>query len=710
MPDEAFNSRFPFTILGTNTTYSLAMRFVVVTAFPEKADIRDNTVYVRIDDKQLSYCVSQKNSENDLSLSSEGHIYHNKYLSLFERAQKYLESFYRNTRYLGNQEFTDESITTPGSDVQAIIQSAANSKHKPDMPVSYPYGETHSVLSATENDGIKGVSQLIAQSHQKLFNAIDGQFNPDKIRREKAGMAVPFNVVEGPDNLGYKVGHKIAEGLLKSLAAIAQGQLKLSYKAHSRGACETILIAHELQFVLEKIGSLSDELDENAVRQLIRGIKCEYTKRAFLDLMDNHDAKEEIIKLFNALSLKKDSFVEVDIEMSLLDPVPGNKPHLLPGEYITWKDERMFTIPKIVSKCIWAGYQNEHSECFAPVLPTAQDPLKTKFYRMMYPGHHGTASGNPYDQNCRPNITDPTGDKTKTVQLIHLLNMVDFDGKERAPVSSGIQDATLYQAIDRYKLLSSVDRTKHLLGLYETVLEHRSYYDYFNGTCYQFLRREGTLDPVRASEWWFGRQYRSIFSIKEKMAKKAKSTDYFGSRSEKLINAQHAALYLADLVGESFDFTSRALDCDYVNSIYQRFKNTDLSGIVDKTKFKEALSLLFFTATQSYLENSNQPDYFVAQAKKLTQFFNALSESSQAESSQENDAMTTLFRDEANKSLAIILMKRIETESQLAYFDQATLELLKEFYSNLAKCPAVSKENKDSLDNLASSSKPTSAL
>lgn len=698
MPSKVFNNHFPFTILGTNTNYSLAMRFVVVNAFPEKADIKDNTVYVRIDDvKLLSYCVSQKSSENDLSLSSEGHIYHNKYLSLFERTKKYLESFYRNTRYLGNQEFTDESIMTSGSDVQAIIQSAANSKHKPDMPVSYPFGETHSILSATENDRIKGVSQLIVQSYQNLFNVIDLQFNPDKIRRKNAGMAVPFNLVEGPDNLGYQVGNKIAEGLLKSLAAIAQGQFKLSYKAHSRGACETILVAYELQFVLDNIRKLSGELNEGTVHELIRGIKCEYTQKALQDLMANDIAKQEIMKLFNALSSKKDSVDQVDIEMSLLDPVPGNKPYLLPGEYITWKDERMFTIPKIVSKCFWVGYQNEHSECFAPVLPTPQDPLKTKFYRMMYPGHHGTASGNPYDQNCRMNIADPNGDKTKTVQLIHLLNMIDFDGVERDSVSFGIPDATLYQAINVYTHLSPVGRTKHLLGLYETVLENRAYYDYFNATCYQFLRREGTLDPSRASEWWFGRQYRSIYSIKDKMAKKVKSTDYFEPRSEKLINAQHAALYLADLVGESFDFTSSALDCDFVNSIYQRFNKIDLSRIVDKAKFKEALSILFFTATQSYSENINRRDYCVGQAEKLKQFFVVL-----CEPSQDNDEMTTLFKDEANKSLAIILTKRIETQSQFAYFDQNTLEFFEKFYCTFASYSAVSAENKAILVNLAS--------
>jgi hypothetical protein len=54
------------------------------------------------------------------------------------------------------------------------------------------------------------------------------------------------HVINGPDITGSNVGERIVTGLFLILKAVAEGKKSINISAHSRGAVQAILIAHEL--------------------------------------------------------------------------------------------------------------------------------------------------------------------------------------------------------------------------------------------------------------------------------------------------------------------------------------------------------------------------------------------------------------------------------------------------------------------------------
>lgn len=58
-------------------------------------------------------------------------------------------------------------------------------------------------------------------------------------------------IIDGPSTTGGNVYEKIGEATLAILDQIAQGQTTINIQAHSRGACEAIIVAHEIQRLID---------------------------------------------------------------------------------------------------------------------------------------------------------------------------------------------------------------------------------------------------------------------------------------------------------------------------------------------------------------------------------------------------------------------------------------------------------------------------
>ena len=101
----------------------------------------------------------------------------------------------------------------------------------------YPKGETLSVVSSLIKTNIPAKTTKVDTKNPYSFQA-------DEI-----------TVLSGPKTDGSNIGEKIALGLAAILKAITRGQTRINIIAHSRGAVESILIAHELETIQTSIAA-----------------------------------------------------------------------------------------------------------------------------------------------------------------------------------------------------------------------------------------------------------------------------------------------------------------------------------------------------------------------------------------------------------------------------------------------------------------------
>ncbi len=251
----------------------------------------------------------------------------------------------------------------------------------------YPKGETLSVIS----------------SLVKITTAPQPEANYPYQAKEIA-------VVNGPNTNASNVGEKIALGLAAALKAIAQGQKPINIIAHSRGAVESILIAHELEAIQKMISNcvtIDEVIHHLSEQQNQRWAKGKYVNNTpnIIPTLTSQLQKippEEKEAWFNNL---KNNISATSINFLGLDPVPGDV--FFP---ITWCDERFFTLPGIIKNAEIIYYENERSDWgFTPIYPDAvAADQNIRYYSM--PGHHGTGSaGNNAAQN--KTVVAPEGTK-----------------------------------------------------------------------------------------------------------------------------------------------------------------------------------------------------------------------------------------------------------------------------------------------------------
>ena len=289
----------------------------------------------------------------------------------------------------------------------------------------YPKGETLSIIATLAEPG--GTPQI----------------DPTNPRPYQSPKVV---VVNGPDTLGRSVGAKIAQGLASALHAITRGQTSLNIIAHSRGAVESILVAHELEAIQNAIdgcATLNDLIKRLAEQQKARYAKPPTnntpdiipTLRALLPPSidpkapkGSQEAQKEQDRWFQSL---KDNIKNASINFFGIDPVPGD----CGGRIITWHDERYFRLPAIVKKAQIIYYENERSDWgFSPAFVEGTPGADQDFVRLTMLGHHGT--GSTGSQGSQRNVVvAEKHEKTSHVQKLMIYKILDFLNQNDVPFS-----------------------------------------------------------------------------------------------------------------------------------------------------------------------------------------------------------------------------------------------------------------------------------
>ncbi|WP_298622066.1 hypothetical protein [uncultured Legionella sp.] len=290
-------------------------------------------------------------------------------------------------------------------------------------------------------------------------------------------------VVDGPTTLGVEVGDRIARGVEAILEAISRGEENINIIAHSRGAVEAILVAHEI----ERIQTLLANPPYDPTK--LGNSVCKYTKAA---MNGEHASK------FSDLDLSKVAEHISKVKLSLLniDPVPGgNYMGITHVSTLAWRDPRFYTVPKIVTEYEQYTYENERTRCFKSIIPKCASP-ETQMKLHSLPGHHGTGSGNLLDQQRNP---VPNG-TTKHVQELVIVKIIEFLKKNGVALTPSQQIDDPFKDIisklfdgDKYSPDFKKQAQALSFELYNQIIENREAYRHFNTTSYPTLGQEQAL-------------------------------------------------------------------------------------------------------------------------------------------------------------------------------------------------------------------------
>lgn len=356
------------------------------------------------------------------------------------------------------------------------------------IPKPAPYTKGAKVKDYPKGETLSVISSLIKTSAPAITIKVDAK-NPYPY------LADEITVINGPKTDGTNVGEKIALGLAAILKAIARGQTRINIIAHSRGAVESILIAHELESIQTIIGTCTtfDEVSKHLTEQQIKrrkGTPANNTPDIIetLKIQIGQIPKEEEEQWFNNL---KTFLPAASINFFGIDPVPGD---CFP---ITWYDERYFILPTIIKNTELIFYANEHSDWgFTPISPEVVSKETQKFVRYSMPGHHGTGStGN--DGSQQGIIVSPDGSKTTHVQKLMLYKLISFLSSQGVAFNDGEQIFHQHTALGR-KYLGIDSETKPLnlpalnfpailRALYAMIAKNQIGYDAYNFTNYSYM-------------------------------------------------------------------------------------------------------------------------------------------------------------------------------------------------------------------------------
>lgn len=327
---------------------------------------------------------------------------------------------------------------------------------------------------------------------------------PEVANKDYAYQANEVVVINGPETYGTDVGKKIALGLAAALKAIARGQITINIIAHSRGAVESILIAHELQAIQGLVASC------DSVQQLIKKLAEQQAQRhkgtpknntpdiiALLDTQINLIPKDSQAQWFSDL---KTNIATANVNFFGIDPVPGDcRP-------ITWYDERFFTLPKIIKNAQILYYENERTDWgFTPICPEVEAKEEQNFVRYSIPGHHGTgSSGNNASQPgfvvCENEV------KTTHVQKIIIFKILNFLTAHGVTFKDGQEIFQKHSALGRkYAGVAEgpIDVTQLNFPviyreLYAAIAKNRSAYEAYNTTNYRYMGLSSQRQTLRS--------------------------------------------------------------------------------------------------------------------------------------------------------------------------------------------------------------------
>lgn len=339
-------------------------------------------------------------------------------------------------------------------------------------------------------------------------------------------------VIDGPTTLGSEVGDRIARGVFLILKAVLSGQSNIQISAHSRGAVESILIAHEI----DRIKKALKEKPKAHLYSLLLNTPCSYTKAAFQTLL----GKEQHYKFQNFENSKlMKGLHEAKLNLFLMDPVPGGSWYIVPTG---WSDERFYKeIPCNSAQLLL--FRDERTKCFIPIVPNGIKPI-------IIPGHHGTASGNLYTQQLQKIPDQIEHRDTSTVQklvlccLFNFINQSSTIFKQNYPKDKinlkhdeldKITNEFLFPEQQDQKKLNKL-RSGQLLRLYSEVQKNNLAFKYFEKTSYNdyALGREVTSTGNRFVHYQ-GNNYIDLSTL--------------GSLQGQFVNSEHALIYLSEIIG-----------------------------------------------------------------------------------------------------------------------------------------------------------------
>ncbi|MCW8451478.1 hypothetical protein [Legionella quinlivanii] len=438
-------------------------------------------------------------------------------------------------------------------------------------------------------------------------------------------------LIDGPTTLGTEVGDRIARGVLAMIDAVSRGEKDFAIAAHSRGAVQGILSAHEM----ERIQNLfkQDPLPVDLIAE-IKKSPCPYTRAAF-----NTPLLSERLGKINLENVGK-HIQDANISMFTIDPVPGGRYH---GAPVAWVDPRFYRIPGIVKQYEQYVYQNERTRCFKAIVPACDSP-DTVFKLTSLPGHHGTGSGNAKDQQFRE-VPKEKG-VTTHVQDLLVLKLLDFYRRNNvefksdadlrdAPISDEMKELIaplLALRNDPAKYKARLD--KEYLAVYSEIIKNREAYKHFDNTGYAVLGQEQGI--------W------ALFGLNknDRIIHYQAHNDTFLSSvaseaiGENFLNYEHAQLYLNDLLKLGEDTTladmienaSRQFSilARHVHLLSQPQSMTDsvhqdqlaqaLKESPGKELLSEALRFLIHEVSEAYLNNEFRND------QERGEVFNAVSQ------------------------------------------------------------------------------------
>lgn len=290
-------------------------------------------------------------------------------------------------------------------------------------------------------------------------------------------------VIDGPTTLGQEVGDRIARGVQAVLEAISRGEENISVIAHSRGAVEAILVAHELERIQTLLANPSFD------RTKPTNSECKYTKAA----MNGPHASS-----LSAIDLDKvaEHISKVKLSILNIDPVPGgNYMGITHVSSLAWRDPRFYTIPKIVKEYEQYTYENERTRCFKSIVPKCASP-ETQMKLHSLPGHHGTGSGNLLDQQRNP-VPNGTTEHVQELVIVKIMEFLKNNGVTLTPnqqVDDPFADI-ISKLFDGDEYSPDFKKQAQALSyeLYNNIIENRAAYRHFNTTSYPTLGQEQAL-------------------------------------------------------------------------------------------------------------------------------------------------------------------------------------------------------------------------
>ena len=219
---------------------------------------------------------------------------------------------------------------------------------------------------------------------------------------------------------------------MAALNALLRQELKINFIGFSRGSVEAIHMTHELQRIQDYVNQDDAELSADKLIKCIsetmnywrlQAINDTY-KEALQTVLENPQWRNNLISGLRSLNLK--------INGSLLDPVPGFCQGTILNTWLEWTDDDPTRIPKIVNQLQVYYMLHEFSIGFIPVWVEVTPGSKTQITRTFLPGMHSTAMGNPV--NLKPYTLKTSEkpfsfEKTRSVQKIYFYELLRFAAK-----------------------------------------------------------------------------------------------------------------------------------------------------------------------------------------------------------------------------------------------------------------------------------------